>query len=307
MKKKISRIWAVGLVVILLASLFSFAAPASAGTLYFSDETLPSGTGKVVVSGVNVVDLAVAADGVTMYAAPGSTVASTLYKSTNAGVSWTALTISINADLVAVAPDDADVVVIANSASAAVYVTTSGGALWSSLGTAEDVDGNDATDIWDIDIAAQSSGVRYIATAGTQAANTPVVCFFNLGSSAPDWVDAVGDFNSVYSGTNLTIGAIDNFKAVKFSPNFPSDQVLTAVSEEIGATSTAGYARFHMISFNLKMWDATAGFGSNYPVALETRAASATVNAFTVNNADIALAPDYLGADDTLRVAFVGA
>ena len=71
MKKKIHKIWGVGLVIVLAATLLFSAAPVSAGTLDWGTETVPSTTGKVLFPGADVADLAVSADGV-MYAVTGN-------------------------------------------------------------------------------------------------------------------------------------------------------------------------------------------------------------------------------------------
>jgi trimeric autotransporter adhesin len=124
------------------------------------------------------------------------------------------------------------------------------------------------------------------------------VYYFNLGATAPVWKDACDDFT-----TPFVPAEIDNFRAVAFSPNFASDQVMVAVSEQIGviAGPVAGAVRYHIASFNQKAWDVAVFTG--YPVAMET-----SVNTvFTCNAADIALDPEYLGGDDTTRIGFVGA
>jgi len=92
---------------------------------------------------------------------------------------------------------------------------------------------------------------------------------------------------------------MDAFNAVAFSPNFASDQVMVLVSTENSTTGTTGYVRFHIASFNQKQWDASVF--SEYPVTLES-----SDNLTTMNKADISLDPEYLGGDDTTRIAFVG-
>ena len=54
MKKKISKIWGIGLVLVLLVSLFGFVAPvspASASTLKWGAETIPTDVDKVILAG----------------------------------------------------------------------------------------------------------------------------------------------------------------------------------------------------------------------------------------------------------------
>ena len=84
--------------------------------------------------------MAVASDGVTIFVAAKSNTSSKLvYKSLNSGITWadlsqtTGLNIN-NTNLIAVAPDDPDIVVVADALIPAAYVTIDGGNSWYSLG-----------------------------------------------------------------------------------------------------------------------------------------------------------------------------
>ena len=129
---KITKISGLGIVMLLLVSLFALATPVSAGTASWSAESIPGTIDNVLgPAGIDIRDIAVAAGGTTIYAVPGDSISNNvIYKSTSAGVSWTTLGISIEADLVAVAPDDADMVAIANSGTPEVYLTINGGFQW---------------------------------------------------------------------------------------------------------------------------------------------------------------------------------
>jgi len=319
--KRIRKLMGVCLVLMLLVSLLLTAVPVSAGTLAFSKQTaVPSNTNQILVAtaGMNIVDLAVATGGDKIYAACGNgggVAAQKLYKSSDGGATWTAVTVTgLNAaldsvNLVAVAPDDEDRVVVLGNVGAiatnlTAVVTTDGGSNWSSLGTVTDQGGvTNAFQLNDLAISALSGSTRYIAAAGNDAAtaagagNAPALYYFNLGATAPVWKDAVLNFT-----TPLVVGGIDDFRAVAFSPNFASDQVMVAVSEEIGAVGLAGAARYHIASFNQKAWDVNVFAG--YPVDMET---SAVGTVLTVDTAAISLDPKYLGGDDTTRIGFVGA
>ena len=112
MKKKIHKIWGVGLTIVLATSLLLSAAPASAGTLDWGTfSPFPSTTGNVLAPSFNVTDLAVSGDGV-MYAV--NTTDNATWKSTNGGTTWSRLSKEFNADVsfIAVAPDDSDVVAV---------------------------------------------------------------------------------------------------------------------------------------------------------------------------------------------------
>jgi hypothetical protein len=80
-------------------------------------------------------------------------------------------------------------------------------------------------------------------------------------------------------------------RAIAYSPNFAGDRVLTAV------TGDAANTYFEIASFSTQKWNNAAAFGAAYPKNILAVAPTA---------AGISLAPTYLGADETLRVAFVG-
>jgi hypothetical protein len=250
----------------------------------------------------------VAGDGTTIYVAARSSAAKKLvYKSTDSGVSWSDLSQSpglsiTETDLVAVAPDDAGIVVVADKNAPAAYVSTDGGHNWASLGTISGGSGRAAI-IYDIGISALNSGVRYIGVASTLNPgdhNSPALFYFNLGEAVPRWRDAVHDF-SAQGGANLNIGEIDAIRAVEFSPYFPSDLTAIVVSEQAGTVSKAGAVRCHMVSFSSHGWDSQAGF-TDYPVTI----ANSSNIGFNVGHVSISLGPDYQASDESQRLVFVG-
>ena len=102
-----------------------------------------------------------------------------LLKSTDRGVTWSELTVpaavtgAIN--LIAVAPDDADLVAFAGNVLAlgtnlTVYSSTSGGTTFGSLGTVQSGSAVAATALYDLDISPESVGSHYITLAGTAGA-----------------------------------------------------------------------------------------------------------------------------------------
>jgi hypothetical protein len=273
MKKKISRIWGVGLVLVLATSLLLGAAPVSAGTLSWSDYDIPDDTGKVVIRGADINDFAVAGDGETVYAAcptsealkvvvtevvsanttanityidqDGNTgnigtvavgtddavgaeldvtlatgdtgvrnvtavvdtvgsltlgkfdivsvtsvltfgdytanvttfsdagkILDSIYKSSNAGQTWTTISnpagCNTTVDLIAVAPDDPDLMGIVADGTE-VYVTTNGGTTWkTALATVREGTAESAATINDIAISSALSGTNYVAVCGTE-------------------------------------------------------------------------------------------------------------------------------------------
>ncbi len=116
MKSKIPGISGLGIAILLLVNLLLPDIPASARGEVWEAETIPSTTYEVLgPAGIDVQDIAVT-DGSIIYAVTGDSVLENiLYKSTDAGISWTTREAPIQADLVAVAPDNPDVVAIASS------------------------------------------------------------------------------------------------------------------------------------------------------------------------------------------------
>jgi len=288
MKKKIRKIWGVGLVLVLVASLILSAAPAAAGTLSWSSETIPSTTGNVLASGSDVTDIAVSADGQTIWAVDAT--ANATYKSTDGGKTWSAKTISgvTTPQLVAIAPDDPDIVAVVADNNE-VYVTTNGGTSWGTLGTVKESDGATATYLYDVAISQDDSGTHYIAVVGIESGGLANVWYWNLGAAAPVWKEA----NDLTGFTGST-----SARAVAFSPNFASDKVLVIVSEN--NTASTDYIYFQILSLSTLQWNSSAGFTS-YPVTLVSASGLDGLTA-----ASISLSPDYLGSDDSTRIAFVG-
>lgn len=321
MKKLISTF----LVFTLLVSTMLAAAPASADNSGWVKETIPNGDGNVIAP-CDIVDLAVAADGVTMYAATGTTV---LYQSNNAGISWRLryLPMGANSDHVAVAPDDPHFIVVLDDANNRGFYSINGGFIFREFSTIPAGIYNDVAispklsnglvvkkepltvkklNVGPIRINSRLiamprllDDIRYIGIVGATAGdNDPFFSYYNLGAASPRWIDAVN--SARWSGwTGMPYDTIDELKALAFSPNFVSDKVAVLVSEEEG--SGAG-ARFHAASFLTRSWDTTAGF-INYPVDLVSLSESTISD---VTSASITLAPDYLGSDENQRLAFVG-
>jgi hypothetical protein len=203
MKSIIKRFWGVGLIVIILSSMFVAAVPVTAGNYAFTaDTTQPTTANKLLGpagypagSYVGIMDEAQTADGTTIYAiTANSTTNSTnsgslLYTSTNGGVTWAPCTgaqLPPFFDMVAVAPDSASILVVVNTITRTVYLSTNGGASFSAL-TATGL----AT-INDVSVSALSGPSRYIAIAGNTAAATAgsagaAVLIWTYGSAAPVW------------------------------------------------------------------------------------------------------------------------
>ena len=289
MKKKISKILSVGLALAVLASLLVVAAPASAGTLSWSKETIPSTTNKVMEAQL-INDIAVSPDGQTIYAVLAGNLT---YKSTDAGVTWSALTTptgAINMNKVAIAADSNDIIAIADGTTNKVFLSVNGGSTFSSLGVPSNVAGTAPMGaIYDVAISRVTSGTRYIAAVGTDNASSAVaaVCYFNYGATLPDWRDA----NDSTDWTDNLDNSATSARAIAFSPNFPSDRVMMVV------TGNATHAYFQVASLSSKKWNDISGY-SGLPKALD--------DATSIANASIAVDPAYLGADEATRRVYIG-
>jgi len=288
MKKKITRIWGIGLTLVLAASLLLSAAPVSAGDLSWSDEDLPNEAGKNLVdtAGDDIFDLAVSGDGSVIYASIQSS--STIYRSTNGGESWSSITVvdgglTINAELIAVAPDDPNyIAAVATSSNFTVYISDDAGANWDTLLTPD----AGITAAHDLALSVEKGGNHFVAIAAEDSgAGGAEVWYYEIGAVGAAWEDA--DQDSGFTSGNLT-------GAIAFSPNFYSDQAMVAV------TGDADSVDFQMYSFNTNTWNSGAFDAFSEDLTQDTPAAYTSFDA-----AAIALAPDYLASDDAMRVAFV--
>jgi hypothetical protein len=299
MKKTIKKFWGIGLIVIILSSLFIAAVPASpvaaASPLMWNTEAIPGIPGYALLPGSDISGIAVGPDGTTIYAVSANTTGNpAVYKSTNAGISWTAVannagmspgTLQIVPDLVAVAADDPDVVVIVDTADDHIRVSTTGGTQWSDLDTTELGLIIGVETIVSIDVSSEVNGIRYCAVA----TNGGHIATRKFGSSWEEWKDASAEYNG-YAG-------VDEAFAVKFSPNFPSDRTMTVVSANASATL------FELLVFtSVPKWNGEAGL-TDYPAHIYNNAGADITDAL---EASIALAPDYPGGGEVESIAFIG-
>jgi len=292
MKSKISKLLGVALTVALLASLMAMAAPVSARPLGWSTETIPSDANSVIAT-IDVVDIAVAEDGTTIFAGDG---VANLYKSVDRGKTWATIALD-NADngtdLVAVAPDDVDMIAYCDVSVPEVYVSTNGGSNWGSLNVETQVT-LDAANVTDMDISAAYAGVNYLSICG-QNSDAGEVWTYNIGAAAPAWVKISGKPGYDATSTNSTAAAL------AYSPNFPSDLCLIVVAEEDDGTSSGtDEITLNIYSESSDQWNTDAGFNS-YPAAIATDDDITGITA-----ASITLDPEYLGSDDAMRLSFIG-
>lgn len=289
MKKKISKIWGIGLILMMVVSLLMWTAPVAADTLEWDDEDPPE-----EFLNIDITDMAVSAGGLAIYVVAGT---STMYASGDTGESWEEATIYdgiyLDAEFVAVAPDDPRYVAVAanedGSANTTVFITEDSGATWDTLGV---VDADLV--VMDVDVSMESGDNRFVAVAGYHG-SAAEVWYFEIGALSPEWTEI-----SV-AGTYTGYDAGDIAGAVAFSPNFNSDEILLVVTYDTGPTLNTNYLQ--VFSFNTETWnDEVGGFSSDYPLDLDAELGTPT----GLVAADIAPSPDYLGSDDDLRQVFIG-
>ncbi len=289
--KKLTKIWGIGLALVLAFSLIFSVAPVSAGTLSWGDEDLPDEF--VDNFGENVIDLSISGDGSTIYATAGGTDNDTgygiIYRSTNNGESWTSISITdggytITPEHIAVTPDDPNYIAVAADNST-VFISDDAGANWDDLGLANDDTGFDTRDLA---ISVEKSGKHFVAVIGEDTGDSDgEVWSYEIGAIGADWDEISAD--NGYQGAEMG-------GAVAFSPNFYSDQVLAAVT----ANFTNNDVSFQVYSYNQGKWN--SGAFDNFPEDLQQ---DTPTDLDVLDAAAIAMAPDYLGSDEDMRVAFV--
>ncbi|GAI30375.1 unnamed protein product, partial [marine sediment metagenome] len=283
---------------VLLLSLMAFAAPVSADTLNWSAfSPVPSDTNQVLVEGVNVVDIGVSGDGDTIYAAGGAKI---LYKSTNRGETWSTIDTEddCDADLVAVAPDNDDIVAYAgtDTDNLTVYVSINGGTTWDNLGKPKETGADaDVSAINDLAISPEKGGKYYIAVAGEEDDSLANVWYYDIYAASAYWHET-NDKNGFNQTTANVSGTATTAAAVAFSPNFASDQVMLALILDTGDSEIT----LEVYSYNHSKWNVSAGF-DGYGVEV-TDAADIT----GITSGSITLDPEYLFSDDSMRLSFIG-
>jgi hypothetical protein len=141
----------------------------------------------------------------------------------------------------------------------------------------------------DLAVSSADGSKNYVGVAGITTGGDASIWWFNVGATAPAWKSAF----SAGLGFDTTG---DVGLAVGFSPNIASDKVMVAVT-----AANATDVWFQMASVDTSKWNTTAGF-DNYPAEIQNDSTSIA----SAVQARIAPAPDYLGSDDSMRIAFVG-
>lgn len=251
-------------------------------------------------SEINVI--AIGSDGMTFYAVdiPNSKV----HKSIDGGITWT---VELNAYLtadganlpvwnLAVAPDDLNFLVAITDGTSAgtpgpreVYISEDGGTNWERAMTGLTLAAGEYISC--VDISVPYSGSRHDIAIGTRVGDgTGRVWVLQGGFGTTGWVaqDTLGWF-----GGDVT--------ALKFSPTYPSDMTLMAVS----SVATGTYLRLGIRDTvaNTTNWDNVMG----YPVELRdvSFAPTNSPDETEIITADIELPSDFSGQNAALRRVYV--
>jgi len=309
--KKITKILGVGLTIAVLASMLIATAPASAGTLTWTGD-FPFPTR----NGADVVDLAVAANGTTIYAAggtadlvagaPGDASKQLLAKSTNGGNSWAGAATPALAPIVgnlpaavtsvtkvAVAADVADGSVLAilayQGATPFIYYSQDGATTWIDLAFAP----AGLTAVNDLAIGAPTSTATHtIGVVGADGAGAKL-WLFQLGGIIGGWVDTRTGLG--WNATDFNTTATTAL-AVQFSPNYATD--LTVAIVTAGADT-----RVQLANTQNKTWN---GVLYNWIMTSDNSDGRLVVPTGIAGGASLALAPSFYGFDASTRMAYVG-
>ena len=276
----------------LLSSFLVAAVPASAGTMSWTAFSPVPTTNSQVLAEIDILDIAVSADGDTIYVASGD---STIYKSWDRGMTWSTYDTTDDVDLVAVAPDDDDIVAYADQSDDEVWVSTNGGSTFGTLGVPQDPGDAVVSSIMDLSISPASSGINYVAVAGEEAGPIANVWWYDVGDASPVWTEINSKAGFTTDETGNSTAA-----AVEFSPNFPSDQVMLALTGQWDGAGLADNISLEIYSFNQSKANLEAGFDS-YPVLVTSDTGITDIDA-----GSLTLDQDYLGSDDSMRLAFIG-
>ncbi|MFC1995865.1 hypothetical protein ACFLVM_03230 [Chloroflexota bacterium] len=304
MKTKFAKIFGVALTLVLLVSLFAFAAPASAGTLVWSTVPTPSTTGNVLMpANAQLGPIGQSPDGNTLFASINDLATAALpqvYRSLDGGFSWipntTALGSAVGDQIIALevsdsyASDSTVFVAVQTPAGGAgtgiVYRSTDGGATWGqlgvvTLGAAEIITCMDVSPDYD-GTGVIAVGIADIVDAAVPAGATTSVQVWGLGG--------------VLSWTAYSTVAYD-VTALEFSPNYPIDATIVVI------TSLANLQPVmrHIVG---GVWGtiAAVNVGATAVSDMDFTIAGGNDNIIV---ADIALPSDYNGTQPTLRRAYV--
>jgi hypothetical protein len=307
MKKKITKIWGIGMIVVLLTSLLVVGAtPAAAGNLAWSNVlTLPSALDGQLINPSDVTNVTVAPNGNIFAINPLAAAGATVIKSVDGGTNWTpsAPIAGVAFADIAVSPSfatDNTLVAVSVGPPAQVYVSTNGGATFAPLGAALPA-GEVGTSIAISPNYVYPNGEIMVGTAAGAAAYGNVYIWGRLGVLA-------------WAGVNFLGGAnTEDVTDVAYSTNYLIDATRLAVGSGPAGTSlhtlVASDATFDVTLPVVAVVDAAAvGTGDANGIVTSAIALPSDFNASVVFGRNCYVATNSaLGTDNIYRVGVGGA
>jgi photosystem II stability/assembly factor-like uncharacterized protein len=287
---KMIRILRLGICILLLSSLFLGFNKVSAGICEWSPEAIPTRLNNLLGPvGVDIRDLVFTNSNSLIYAAPGDSIADkVIFQSTDGGSTWIPITVPITTDLIAIMPEDNDVMAIANKSIPAVYLSVDGGLHWKNLDQIrQSPAGAPATAIYDIAISPQRNDINYLVVVGKEAGDVANLWYQKLGIIlTTDWLE-----------TNTLIGfdAASEATTFAFSPSFIVDPTVTVITDKVGTN-----AELQILNIVHEMWNTPAGY-DGFPCTIVS---STGLN--RLDSASLSLIPGYMGTLPETRTVFIG-
>ncbi len=249
---------------------------------------VPGGGGGLLLIGADVSRIAVANDGLTVYALDSTS--SRLYRSTSAGADWRDISSALSAiapwiDL-AVAPDDPSFIAVVTAGGGQVHISADSGTTFQSTDITSHLGPGQAVRC--IAISPGYGSPRRELAAGTwSGAAGGTVLIDILTAFSGGWFDAGG---SAAGWTPPGGGGVD-VAAIRYSPSYGADGALLLVCSSTAKTYL--YAGQRDTGSNSITWNAWTG----YPVEIGQAGEP-------LNHADIALPSDYDGSNAHSRRTF---
>jgi len=315
MKKIIRKFWGVAFTVALLSTLLIGAIPqASAASYAFAgDISQPTAANRVLapVAGWGAIDVAQVGNTIFVTGKAGAGGASSIYRSTDGGVTWTPLAgVGLNANMylgfIAVPPDATNIIAVVNTAvnPNVVYLSNNGGATFAAAGVTPGY-------IKGISISPALNGTNRMVIVGNTEGPDPHIAYagfiqqWQIGSVAPAWAALGG----------VGLPAVQDFVGVAHSTNFNADKSMLVVSHNSTAqtalaTNCRGLTQLHVYSFSTGAWDALVDVTfprTLYQGALTVDASAAPIYTDNVSHCDpvkFALDPNFYMGDSAAQIGF---